>query len=133
MLALRVTAAALVTFACACSPWFKPTEPARTWSVAPASLVRSYQDYSDRWTDQRVTVLLVPKDYVISGHEVHWHFDRKADPPTIVFVFSGPPAPDNTRPIEITGHCEGRVFDKRRRGNGQEWHVRIQNCTAVIR
>ena len=129
----RPLVVALAASVLACSPLRPEPTPARTWSVDPAALVRSYQDYSDRWTGQRVTVQLAAKDYTVSGHELHWHLDRKSDPPTMVFVFAGVPVPDNTRPIEVTGVCAGMVFDKRHRGNGQQWHVRVEQCTAVIR
>lgn len=124
--------AAVTFFFMACSKSIPtPLHPGdRLWDVGVVTLVRSYQDRSERWTGHTVRVELPAGSYKVNGNELHWHCGRDTKPPTVVFECLTRLPVDSTQPLTVIGVCRGVVRDSTDRGAGINFTIYI--CEAVV-
>jgi hypothetical protein len=128
---MRIRPSVLVLFVLcviACQREPSSSVPVRVWDINAADLHRSYRDYSERWTGQRVRIILVARSYTASGVLIYWHSDRDTDPPSIVFECNGVHIPDNASTLEIVGHVTGKRDDGRMRATGHRWCIVVASC-----
>lgn len=116
-----------VTISCNPQPQSPQPQPPKIWDVNASDLHRSYVDFSDRWTGQRVRIVIAADSYQIAGAAIHWHARRPTEPPSIVFRSNEFPSVGN-RPVEIVGTVQGKVADGLKRTYGDGWYVAVTEC-----
>ena len=122
---------AIATALCGCN---KPDPNAPPVAVHIESLYRVHRDSPDlagtAWGGRRVKVVLRSGDYQVSNFDVHWHNGHPQSAAVVIF-HCGRPNLDNSREIEITGLCRGRVKDDIERGMGVFWHIAVEGCSVT--
>ena len=115
-----------------CTPNASAPDP----SIVPVNIESLYRVYRDSpqlaksaWTQRRIRVVLLRRDYVVSGTEIHWHNSTPQNPPIVIFECDKVPIGEEPQ-VVVTGLCAGRVEDDDRPGP-YPWFVSVRSCTVV--